>query len=364
MSDLDTQLRDYFEHVVERLAPTDVNRIGTASAAHELIEVRLIEDEPSVDDSKRRWPLVLVGVAAAALLAAVLIVVRDDAKEETIFTDTEEPEPSNSAGQLEPESSIDDSGSATVTFTDFEGATVGSETFSTEIVGTETTPSSIGDLSWTIISGDVPSGDEGGILGTPRGFATVTTDGRLLMSDDAIEWRSVASPFPERVERISEHEGEYYLDTTDNGNQVQWVSNDFVTWSAGGAESSSAASLDVTEWIEGPEFLMMRPHQEYRGSSVTPEGTSLVYDQWNIDWRSLALAAGGADLMDRLDNGEVLGRNSWDPATRIVEITIFESVSARDGFSRGRSSTGPEATGVQFRLSVSGTIDDWTVQFE
>jgi hypothetical protein len=121
MSDLDTQLRDYFEHVVERLDPTDVNRAGTASAAHELTEVRLIEDGPSVDDSKRRWPL--VGVAAAALLAAVLIVVRDDANDETIFTDTEEPEPSNSAGQLEPDESIDDSGSTTVTSDPVSSAT-------------------------------------------------------------------------------------------------------------------------------------------------------------------------------------------------------------------------------------------------
>ena len=79
----------------------------------------------------------------------------------------------------------------------------------TEVLETVVVPSTIGDLVWTVISVDPALLSTEGIVATPAGFASIGTDGQLLLSDDALEWSAFASPFPDELVELREIRAEY-----------------------------------------------------------------------------------------------------------------------------------------------------------
>jgi hypothetical protein len=129
------------------------------------------------------------------------------------------------------------------------------------------------------------------------------------------------------------------------------------------SESGSGIQLSLAEWLDGPDFVVME-FGEYKSSAVTPQGSQLAYATWAIDWKSVAGLAGGEALQLRLNGDEVLGANIWDPTTGLVDFTLFESQTARDRYSMGDSSVGPESAGVQLRMTISGPTDAWVVSLE
>jgi hypothetical protein len=240
----------------------------------------------------------------------------------------------------------------------------------TDLVTSEVSPSSIGDLQWTAISVDPALLAAGGIVPTPAGFAVVRSDGQLLLSDDAIEWRSVVSPFPGRLNEVRvsgqiplgpQHPqaAEFLMDTTEG----LWVSSDFVTWNLSGTSSRASAPHGLAEWITGPEFL----ETTFVSDVETPDGAQLVHADWSIDWDTLVLQVGDETLRQRLADGAVLGGNSWDAETGIVTPALYASYEDFDtAMTLGDHNQAYERppSGVQIRLSISGTVDDWVILLE
>jgi hypothetical protein len=238
----------------------------------------------------------------------------------------------------------------------------------TALVAREVTPSSIGDLQWTSIAVDPALIAAAGIVPSPVGFAAIRSDGQLLLSDDALEWRSVASPFPGRLQEFvlnpfpgppSPGQVDFSMRTTEG----HWGSDDFVTWNRLDIAAVESLPPGLDELMSGPDFLEMG----FSSVVETRDGSQLVHADWSIDWRAIALQVGGDSLQQRLDAGAVLAWNSWDPATRIVTPILFaneedyrEAVTALD---HNQPYEQP-SSGMRIRVSASGSIDDWVVELE
>lgn len=319
---------------------------------------------------ERRWPFIAVG-AAAMLAVAIVWSFGNGAGDGNIVTaDRQQPAPIAGSQGLGAGSGIGGLGVTTVILADLEGTPVGAETISTEIQASEVVASSIGDIRWTAVSVDPRT--LAPILSTAVGFATVTGDGQLLLSDDAVEWRSVVSPFPGSIDQLFQGNealmilpgNRYFLNTTEEGGDVvQWISTDFVTWSREGLAAAIPRGLD--DWINGPEFLDIAFGGLYDVNVETPEGANLTNMIARVDWEALALQAGGDDLRQRLAEGALFAGVSLDSNTGVVDMNLWASSEER-GENQDLWPNGPQPqpSGVQFRLSISGDLDGWVVEFE
>ena len=266
----------------------DLNPSGDhAWSADGLRLVRLAQTEPSSSGWLRPgWSprvLVVAGAAAAILLVALLWTVFDGGSDEnnTIFTDDvdqeqepavdEEPPPETpgTTGQQAPEAELKD----TETIPD---------TTPLGLVVQTTTPSSLGDIAWTVLEGG-PSVVPSGIVETAEGYAAVTDGGGLLVSSDGGSWSEVSSPASGELRSLERHGDGYVLDVVgeDGGSQF-WETNDFDTWQPGSGPPpqllDAASGLGVTPRL-------------FAGSSVESQGTTLTF--WDVfvrvDWRAIAV---------------------------------------------------------------------------
>jgi hypothetical protein len=254
------------------------------------------------------WIAVAAAVVTIMLIGVVPLLVGGD---ETPPADT-----------VVPTTLTDASPPTTSVVTEVDGEVV----VRTTVGPTQVSGSSIGDIQLTPF--DVfPSGITlDSMKSTPLGIVSVGSGGELLISDDGVAWRSVSFEEPR-------------------------------------SESASGNQLSLAEWLDGPDYVAIE-YGEYKSSAVTPQGSELVYATWAIDWKSVAGLAGGEALQLRLDGDEVLGTNIWDPTTGLVDFTLFKDQTAKDRYSMGDSSVGPESAGVQLRMTISGTTDAWVADLE
>ena len=122
------------------------------------------------------------------------------------------------------------------------------------VIDSEVTPSVIGDIRWTMVETNV-SVVPSGLAATAFGFGSISRDGGLLLvSDDAIEWRSVPSPVtgwlpPQEGEGrawgasgvVGDEESGYAILSQREGGVIQdWHSTDFIEWNLVGLPDHSA----------------------------------------------------------------------------------------------------------------------------
>lgn len=333
---------------------------------------------------RRRAAKLAGGVATLAVVVGVGVgwgILREDTTEGTVTTsDDREPQSSDAeadpvdtpptleaddeAEGLSPEPSAD-SPVRTVVLSTLAGTPVDGVLSAADIVTRAATPSLIGDLQWTVLAVEAPL--SGGLVRFPAGFASVGDDGALLISDDALTWRAVASPFPGSLDRIrvndgdGDGDGQFAMRTlAGDGSVSEWRSSDFVTWKRSQGVTSAEAS-DLEAWIDGSVLLETGLQTE----SQTPEGNTLVHGDFVIDWNSLWQQVGGDDLEQRLADGAIIGANSWDPSTEIVELTLWSSQDDRNA-AQAQWPNGPdsEPSGIRIGVATTGTIDDWRIDLE
>ena len=154
-----------------------------------------------------------------------------------------------------------------------------------EVVDQGTTGSPLGEVRWIVLEGD-STGVPDAIVSSAAGLASLSHDGRLLVSSDGEQWSAVASPVPGELRSIEVHRGFYVLEAvTGDGEQHLWESIDLASW----APAEVGVPAGATPSLSG---LAVRTELA-TGAVVSAVGATLT--EWDsrvwVDWHEIAVRA-------------------------------------------------------------------------
>jgi hypothetical protein len=215
------------------------------------------------------------------------------------------------------------------------------------------TPSAVGDLRWTVVSG--PGDALGGIVKAPSGYAAIDDQGRFLVSDDAVEWLALPAPFPGRLLSLSQDSnGAYVMMVVEELGPrrllQEWQSADLVAWELVDDEAV------LSKWVDRSDDVIA----DIGDRTVMPDGSTLAQATWVLDFERIARQIGGDELQRHLDTGLTIRFPTWlpsnsDPRSGTVSVALYDDDQRIEE---------PRDPGVEFRLTISGSPDDWVVVIE
>jgi hypothetical protein len=332
----------------------------------------------------RRAQLIKTGAVTAVvvlLIAGAIVVLSGDGEPDRLVpaettvdssapsptvgpVETSSPPATSTAPTTDPVTSptgapADASSAATSVTVPWTGA--GEDDTTIQLLDQTVTPSSIGDLRWTVV--ESTSGDEVGWLYPvrgPRGFMLVR-GGELMISDDAVSWRAVAAPFPGTVVGIMQDRADSFVLTirTPDGSSEYWQSSDLETWNLSHDQSDIVA---FSGQIDGPGLVTESGSGPLIGSiPVLPNGATLTQVSVALDLRGrIATRVGGDTYRAALEDSPA--EVWWEPSDSLSGIAGVAVLEDNHSWGPWADAKAQSPAAVEIELSISGTPDDWVVE--